>query len=62
MARADLIPDRGMEFDPNALREKYRQERDKRLRPNGNHQYIDTAGQFARYSEIDPSPDSTASR
>jgi cyclohexanone monooxygenase len=54
MGRADQIPDRGMEFDPNALREKYRQERDKRLRPNGNKQYTDTAGQFARYSEVDP--------
>jgi cyclohexanone monooxygenase len=30
-------------FDPDALREKYRQERDKRLRPDGNDQYIDVA-------------------
>ena len=26
-------------FDPDALREKYRQERDKRLRADGNAQY-----------------------
>ena len=30
-------------FDPDALREKYRQERDKRLRADGNDQYIDVA-------------------
>ena len=27
------------DFDPDALREKYREERDKRLRPDGNAQY-----------------------
>ena len=37
------------EFDPDALREKYRLERDKRLRPDGNAQYVQVAGQFARY-------------
>ena len=31
-------------FDPDALREKYRLERDKRIRPDGNDQYIETAG------------------
>lgn len=36
-------------FDPDALREKYREERDKRLRVDGNEQYIEVAGQFARY-------------
>ncbi len=30
-------------FDPDALREKYRAERDKRLRAEGNQQYIDIA-------------------
>src|SRR5215469_12965470 len=54
MARADQIPDREMEFDANALREKYRQERDKRLRPDGSAQYIETTGQFSRYFEVDP--------
>jgi cyclohexanone monooxygenase len=37
------------DFDPDALREKYRMERDKRLRPDGNAQYIEIADQFARY-------------
>jgi cyclohexanone monooxygenase len=38
-------------FDPDALREKYRQERAKRLRPDGNAQYIEVKDQFARYVE-----------
>jgi cation diffusion facilitator CzcD-associated flavoprotein CzcO len=37
------------EFDPDALREKYRLERDKRLRPDGNAQYVEAAGRFAEY-------------
>jgi cyclohexanone monooxygenase len=37
------------DFDRDALREKYRMERDKRLRPDGNAQYIEIAGQFAPY-------------
>ena len=36
-------------FDPDALRDKYRAERDKRLRPDGNEQYVEIAGQFAHY-------------
>jgi len=39
------------EFDPDALREKYRRERDKRIRPDGNEQYVEIAGQFAHYAE-----------
>jgi cyclohexanone monooxygenase len=38
-----------IEFDPDALREKYRLERDKRMRDDGNEQYIEVAGDFARY-------------
>ena len=38
-------------FDPDALRDKYRLERDKRLRADGNEQYIEIAGQFAHYLE-----------
>lgn len=44
-------------FDPDELRRKYREERDKRLRDDGNEQYIEVAGEFARYLEdpyIDP--------
>jgi cation diffusion facilitator CzcD-associated flavoprotein CzcO len=36
-------------FDPDALRRKYREERDKRLRDDGNDQYQDVAGRFAHY-------------
>jgi hypothetical protein len=36
-------------FDPDTLREKYRVERDKRLRPDGNQQYIEVTGPFAHF-------------
>ena len=36
-------------FDPDELREKYRAERDKRLRADGNEQYVEVTGQFAHY-------------
>ena len=36
-------------FDPEALREKYRAERDKRLRVDGNEQYQEVTGDFSRY-------------
>ncbi len=38
-------------FDPDALREKYRIERDKRLRAEGNAQYLEIKGDFAHYVE-----------
>src|SRR5215211_7065242 len=38
-------------FDPDALREKYRQERDKRLRADGSSQYVEVTGAFAHYLE-----------
>jgi len=38
-----------LDFDPDALREKYRIERDKRLRADGNEQYIEVKGDFAYY-------------
>ncbi|NCU02310.1 NAD(P)-binding protein, partial [Candidatus Macondimonas diazotrophica] len=38
-------------FDPDALREKYRQERDKRIRQDGNEQYQEVKGEFAHYVE-----------
>jgi len=41
--------DKSLGFDPDALREKYRQERDKRLRADGNEQYQEVTGDFARY-------------
>jgi cyclohexanone monooxygenase len=36
-------------FDPVALRERYRRERAKRLRPDGNAQYTEIAGRYAAY-------------
>ena len=38
-----------LDFDPDALREKYRQERDRRLRPDGNGQYVEVAHDFRHY-------------
>ncbi len=38
-------------FDPDALREKYRAERDKRLREDGNDQYVEVTGDFAHFVE-----------
>ncbi len=42
-------PDPG--FDPDALREKYREERDKRMRADGNDQYIEVEGEFSYFVE-----------
>jgi cyclohexanone monooxygenase len=36
-------------FDPDALRDRYRAERDKRLRPDGNEQYVEVRGDFAHF-------------
>lgn len=38
-------------FDADALRRKYREERDKRLRPEGNEQYVETAGRHEHYRD-----------
>jgi cation diffusion facilitator CzcD-associated flavoprotein CzcO len=38
-------------FDPDALRAKYRDERDKRLRSDGNAQYVEPTGRFARFAD-----------
>jgi cyclohexanone monooxygenase len=51
-----------LDFDPDALREKYRRERDKRIRADGEAQYIELAGDFARYAEDDPYADPTFTR
>ena len=40
-----------MAIDADVLREKYRFERDKRVRTDGNEQYVEIAGRFAHYSE-----------
>lgn len=42
---------RGATLDKAALQRKYRQERDKRLRPDGNEQYLQLQGRLAHYLE-----------
>ena len=37
------------EIDRDALRAKYREEREKRLRPDGNEQNIEVTGVFEHY-------------
>src|SRR5215203_3689971 len=49
-------------FDPEALRAKYEQERDKRLRTDGADQYIELSGAFEKYAEHDPYVDPGFSR
>ena len=44
-------------IDHEALRAKYREERDKRIRVDGNEQYIEVTGDFSRYVDdpyVDP--------
>jgi cyclohexanone monooxygenase len=38
-----------LDFDPDALRARYLAERDKRLRPDANDQYVEVAGDFSHY-------------
>ncbi|MDP3767671.1 MAG: FAD-binding protein, partial [Dehalococcoidia bacterium] len=43
-------PDRSsLDFDPSALRTRYRVERDRRLRADGTAQYVPTLGVHARF-------------
>ena len=39
------------DFDPEHLRKKYREERDKRLRQDGNEQYQEVSGEFSYFVE-----------
>ena len=48
----DLDPDivtlvGDLDFDPDALHAKYLYERDKRIRPDGNAQYVEVKGDFS---------------
>jgi cyclohexanone monooxygenase len=40
-----------IDFDPDSLKSKYLSERDKRLRPDGNAQYIEVKAEFSHYIE-----------
>jgi len=46
---ADTTGNAELGFDPSALKEKYRAERDKRLRADANEQYVEINGKFAHY-------------
>ena len=48
-------------FDPDALRERYARERNRRLRPEGIDQYVEIAGQFASFAD-DPWADADFTR
>ena len=52
---------KGANFDPDALRDKYRLERDKRLREQGNDQYIDISGVYKHFLD-DPYSGPTVER
>ncbi|MGI9329058.1 MAG: flavin-containing monooxygenase [Pseudomonadales bacterium] len=56
----NLFPD--LDFDPAELREKYRLERDKRLRDDGESQYLEAAAEFAHYAYDDPYVDADNER
>ena len=40
-----------VDFDPDTLKRKYLSERDKRLRADGNAQYVEVKAEFSRYIE-----------
>ncbi|MGK2915180.1 MAG: flavin-containing monooxygenase [Porticoccaceae bacterium] len=50
-----------LDFDPVALKVKYLEERDKRIRNEGNQQYTDMVGEFSRYID-DPYAEGEFSR
>ena len=49
-------------IDLEALRAKYREEREKRLRKDGDRQYIETVGEMAEFAETDPYAESDGAR
>lgn len=48
---ANPLTDNGAKVDKEAVLAKYQAEREKRLRPEGNDQYIEPTGKFARFLE-----------
>ena len=55
MVSANASP--ALDFDPEELRARYRRERDRRLRPEANAQYVEIAGDYSRYVDdpyVDP--------
>lgn len=54
MPSNDALSPENLGYDPDALREKYRQERDRRVNRDGEGQYIPITGKFAHFAQIDP--------
>jgi cyclohexanone monooxygenase len=55
--KGEQLMSESLDFDADALREKYRHERDRRLRPEANGQYVEVAGDFSHYVDdphVDP--------
>ena len=50
-----------LEFDAAAMRDRYRVEREKRLRPDGNDQYLEVSGLFSHFTD-DPHIDHAIER
>lgn len=51
MTEPRIVPPPDLGFDPDALQQKYRRERDKRIRADGVQQYIDPSGSFDRFAQ-----------
>ena len=46
-----LLDPETLGFDPAELRRKYALERDKRLRADGNEQFVEIAGEYAHFDD-----------
>ena len=46
-----MTDSQALDFDPDALRQKYLNERDKRLRQDGNDQYVEVENEFSHFVE-----------
>ena len=57
----DSVKQDSLDFNPDELRQKYRLERDKRVRVDGNDQYLEVKGDFSYFVE-DPYIDEEISR
>ena len=48
---ARFIANLKLDFDPDALRNKDNQERDRRIRIDGNAQYVEVSGKFRHFTD-----------
>lgn len=51
MNNQGIVDEQVLDFDPVTLQKKYREERDKRLRPDGAGQYVKLEGDFKHFVE-----------